>query len=90
MGCQKVSILTDLIVYSMCVFHIYTTSLINLTICTTTHNAKLHVNATLKIQAFRLSPFLGDILAIAFGALFGTTLLLFTAYAYQQRKKYSE
>ncbi|XP_062340596.1 carbonic anhydrase 14 isoform X1 [Osmerus eperlanus] len=32
----------------------------------------------------------GDILAIAFGALFGTTLLLFTAYAYQQRKEYSD
>lgn len=32
----------------------------------------------------------GDILAIAFGALFGVTLLLFTAYAFQQRKKYSK
>ncbi|XP_042158623.1 carbonic anhydrase 14 [Oncorhynchus tshawytscha] len=31
----------------------------------------------------------GDILAIAFGALFAVTLLLFTLYAYQQRKKYS-
>ncbi|XP_029566273.1 carbonic anhydrase 14 isoform X2 [Salmo trutta] len=30
----------------------------------------------------------GDILAIAFGALFAVTLLLFTLYAYQQRKKY--
>ncbi|XP_052381087.1 carbonic anhydrase 9 isoform X2 [Oncorhynchus keta] len=31
----------------------------------------------------------GDILAIAFGALFAITLLLFTLYAYQQRKRYS-
>ncbi|XP_055731476.1 carbonic anhydrase 14 [Salvelinus fontinalis] len=31
----------------------------------------------------------GDILAIAFGALFAVTLLLFTLYAFQQRKKYS-
>ncbi|KAG9263511.1 carbonic anhydrase 14-like [Astyanax mexicanus] len=32
----------------------------------------------------------GDVLAIAFGALFVMTLLGFSAYAYQQRKKYSK
>ncbi|XP_012676639.2 carbonic anhydrase 9 isoform X2 [Clupea harengus] len=32
----------------------------------------------------------GDILAIAFGALFAVTLLAFSTYAYQQRKKYSK
>ncbi|XP_072515330.1 carbonic anhydrase 14 [Salminus brasiliensis] len=32
----------------------------------------------------------GDILAIAFGALFAMTLLGFSLYAYQQRKKYSK
>ncbi|KAM6985154.1 carbonic anhydrase 14 [Aplochiton taeniatus] len=31
----------------------------------------------------------GDVLAIAFGALFAVTVLLFTVYTYQQRKKYS-
>lgn len=31
----------------------------------------------------------GDILAIAFGGLFAVTLLAFTVYAYQQRKRYS-
>ncbi|XP_036451105.1 carbonic anhydrase 14 [Colossoma macropomum] len=32
----------------------------------------------------------GDILAIAFGALFAVTLLVFSTYAYQQRKKHSK